>query len=94
MSDIIRSSSAWWAQSSKHARRTAIGTTAIVLALGLITWSVWISPTGPVSTAVHQALGVEAPKAKKVSAAELQTQLDAAQERIWSLEGKLDSRTA
>ncbi|MBO9045245.1 glycosyl hydrolase [Curtobacterium flaccumfaciens] len=94
MSDFIRSSSAWWAQSSKHARRTAIGTTAIVLALGLITWSVWISPSGPVSTAVHQALGVEAPKAKKVSAAELQTQLDAAQERIWSLEGKLDSRTA
>ncbi|OIH98491.1 MULTISPECIES: glycoside hydrolase family 26 protein [unclassified Curtobacterium] len=94
MSDIIRSSSAWWAQSSKHARRTAIGTTAIVLTLGLITWSVWVSPSGPVSTAVHQALGVEAPKSTKVSAAELQTKLDAAQKRIWALEGKLDSRTA
>ncbi|ROS63146.1 glycosyl hydrolase family 26 [Curtobacterium sp. PhB172] len=94
MSDIIRSSSTWWAQSSKHARWTAVGTTAIVLALALITWSVWVSPAGPVSTAVHQALGVTAPKAKKVSAAELQTQLDAAQDRIWALEGKLDSRTA
>ncbi|MCA5924230.1 glycoside hydrolase family 26 protein [Curtobacterium oceanosedimentum] len=94
MSDIIRSSSTWWAQSSKHARWTAVGTTAIVLALALITWSVWVSPSGPVSTAVHQALGVQPPKAKKVSAAELQTQLDAAQERIWALEGKLDSRTA
>ncbi|MGN8050237.1 glycosyl hydrolase [Curtobacterium sp. 22159] len=93
MSDLIRSSGAWWAQSSKHARLTAVGTTAIVLVLGLITWNVWVSPSGPVSTAVHQALGVTPPK-KKVSAAELQTKLDAAQQQIWALQGKLDSSTA
>ena len=93
MSDLIRSSGAWWAQSSKHARLTAIGTTAIVLVLGIITYTVWVSPAGPVSTAVHQALGVTPPK-KKVSAAELQTKLTAAQEQIWALEGKLDSSTA
>ncbi|WP_420367557.1 glycosyl hydrolase [Curtobacterium sp. L1-20] len=93
MSDLIRSSGAWWAQSSRHARLTAIGTTAIVLVLGLITWNVWVSPAGSVSTAVHQALGVTPPK-KKVSAAELQAKLTAAQQEIWSLEGKLDSSTA
>jgi beta-mannanase len=93
LSDLIRSSSTWWAQSSKHARLTAIGTTAIVIVLGLITWNVWVSPAGSVSTAVHQALGVTPPK-KKVSAAELQTKLDAAQEKIWALEGKLDSSSA
>ncbi|WP_439691402.1 glycosyl hydrolase [Curtobacterium sp. SP.BCo] len=93
MSDLIRSSGAWWAQSSKHARLTAVGTTAIVLVLGLITWNVWVSPAGPVSTAVHQALGVAPPK-KKVSAAELQTKLTAAQQQIWALEGKLDSASA
>ncbi|SFF85891.1 glycoside hydrolase family 26 protein [Curtobacterium sp. YR515] len=93
MSDLIRSSGAWWAQSSKHARLTAVGTTAIVLVLGLITWNVWVSPAGSVSTAVHQALGVTPPK-KKISAAELQTKLTAAQEKIWALEGKLDSSTA
>lgn len=93
MSDLIRSSGAWWAQSSRHARLTAIGTTAIVLVLGLITWNVWVSPAGSVSTAVHQALGVTPPK-KKVSAAELQAKLAAAQKEIWALEGKLDSSTA
>jgi beta-mannanase len=93
LSDLIRSSGAWWAQSSRHARLTAIGTTAIVLVLGLITWNVWVSPAGSVSTAVHQALGVTPPK-KKVSAAELQSKLTAAQKEIWALEGKLDSSTA
>lgn len=93
MSDLIRSSGAWWAQSSKHARLTALGTTAILVVLGLITWTVWVSPSGPVSTAVHQALGVTPPK-QKVSAAELQTKLTAAQEEIWSLQGKLDSTSA
>ncbi|WFR66044.1 glycosyl hydrolase [Curtobacterium flaccumfaciens] len=93
LSDLIRSSGAWWAQSSKHARLTAIGTTAIVLVLGLITWNVWVSPSGSVSTAVHQALGVTPPK-KKVSAAELQTKLTAAQKQIWALEGKLESTSA
>ncbi|PZF59578.1 hypothetical protein DEJ23_00610 [Curtobacterium sp. MCSS17_008] len=94
MSDLIRSTSTWWAQSSKHARRTAVGTTAIVLVLGLITWTVWVSPAGPVSTAVHSALGVTPPKAKQPSAAELTAKLDAAQETIWKLEGKLDSSSA
>jgi len=93
LSDLIRSSGTWWAQSSRHARLTAIGTTAIVLVLGLITWNVWVSPAGSVSTAVHQALGVTPPK-KKVSAAELQTKLDAAQQEIWALQGKLDSSSA
>ncbi|QKS21319.1 hypothetical protein HUN58_16515 [Curtobacterium sp. Csp1] len=94
MSDLIRSTSTWWAQSSKHARRTAIGTTAIVLVLGLITWTVWVSPSGPVSTAVSEALGVTPPAAKKVSATELQTKLTAAQKQVWALQGKLDSSSA
>ncbi|WIE76970.1 glycosyl hydrolase [Curtobacterium sp. MCSS17_007] len=94
MSDLIRSTSTWWAQSSKHARRTAIGTTAIVLVLGLITWTVWVSPAGPVSTAVHSALGVTPPKAKQPTAAQLAAKLDAAQQTIWKLEGELDSSSA
>jgi len=96
LSDLIRSTGTWWAQSSKHARRTAIGTTAIVLVLGLITWMVWVSPGGPVSTAVGEALGVRPPASasKKVSAAELQTKLTAAQKQIWALEGKLDASGA
>ncbi|KTR38030.1 hypothetical protein NS263_14530 [Curtobacterium oceanosedimentum] len=94
MSDLIRSTSTWWAQSSKHARRTAIGTVAIVLVLGLITWTVWVSPAGPVSSAVQTALGVTPPKAKQPSAAELSAKLEAAQQTIWKLEGKLDSSGA
>ena len=94
MSDIIRSTSTWWAQSSRHARRTAVGTAAIVLVLGLITWTVWVSPSGAVSTAVHTALGVTPPKAAQPSAAELTAKLDAAQDTIWKLEGKLDSSSA
>ncbi|MCM3523143.1 glycoside hydrolase family 26 protein [Curtobacterium sp. P97] len=94
MSDLIRSTSTWWAQSSKHARRTAIGTVAIVLVLGLITWTVWVSPAGPVSSAVQTALGVTPPKAKQPTAAELSAKLDAAQQTIWKLEGKLDSSGA
>jgi beta-mannanase len=94
LSDLIRSTSTWWAQSSKHARRTAIGTTAIVLVLGLITWTVWVSPAGPVSSAVQTALGVTPPKAKQPSAAELSAKLEAAQRTIWKLEGKLDSSGA
>lgn len=95
MSDLIRSSGTWWAQSSRHARLTAIGTTAIVVVLGLITWNVWVSPAGSVSTAVHQALGVTPPKAStKLSAAELQKQLETAQQKIWALEGQLDSKSA
>ena len=95
MSDLIRSTSTWWAQSSKHARRTAIGTTAIVLVLGLITWTVWVSPSGPVSSAVQTALGVTPKKqAAQPTAAELTAKLDAAQQRIWELEGKLESTDA
>ncbi|MCL9665472.1 hypothetical protein L2091_09555 [Curtobacterium albidum] len=94
MSDLIRSTSTWWAQSSKHARRTAVGTAAIVLVLGLITWTVWVSPAGPVSSAVQTALGVTPPKTKQPTAAELSAKLDAAQRTIWQLEGKLDSSGA
>ncbi|WP_144758982.1 glycoside hydrolase family 26 protein [Curtobacterium sp. 9128] len=95
MSDLFRSNGSWWAPSSKHAKRTAIGTTAIVLALALITWSVWISPSSPVATAVHHALGVETKAEKKAADAEaLQTKLTAAQQQIWKLEGQLKSTTA
>lgn len=94
MSDLFRSTSSWWAPSSKHAKRTAVGTTAIVVALGLITWSVWISPSSPVSTAVHHALGVKTSQEKAVDAEALQARLTAAQKQIWKLEGQLKSSTA
>ncbi|ROS74005.1 beta-mannanase [Curtobacterium sp. PhB130] len=94
MSDLFRSTSTWWAPSSKHAKRTAVGTAAIVLALALITWSVWISPSSPVSTAVHHALGVKTAQEKAVDADALQQKLDAAQQQIWKLEGQLKSSTA
>jgi beta-mannanase len=94
LSDLFRSTSTWWAPSSKHAKRTAVGTTAIVLALGLITWSVWISPSSPVSTAVHHALGVKTSQEKAVDADALQTKLTAAQKQIWKLEGQLKSTSA
>ncbi|MFZ7087890.1 glycoside hydrolase family 26 protein [Curtobacterium sp. RRHDQ10] len=83
----------WWAPSSKHAKRTAVGTAAIVVALSLITWTVWASPSGPVSTAVHHALGVDTAAektARKAATADaLQVKLDAAQQQIWKLEGQL-----
>jgi beta-mannanase len=88
----------WWAPSSKHAKRTALGTAAIVIALSLITWTVWASPSNPVSTAVHHALGVDTAAektAKKAATAEaLQAKLDAAQKQIWKLQGQLQSANA
>ncbi|MCJ1715464.1 glycosyl hydrolase [Curtobacterium sp. VKM Ac-2922] len=94
MSDLFRSSHSWWAPSSKHAKRTAVGTTAIVLALGLITWSVWVSPSSPVATAVHHALGVKTASDKAADPEVLQTKLTAAQKQIWKLEGQLKSTSA
>jgi beta-mannanase len=97
LSDSTHSGS-WWAPSSKHAKRTALGTAAIVIALSLITWTVWASPSSPVSTAVHHALGVDTAAektARKAATAEaLQTKLDAAQKQIWKLEGQLQSANA
>jgi beta-mannanase len=94
LSDLFRSTSTWWAPSSKHAKRTAVGTAAIVLVLALITWNVWISPSSPVSTAVHHALGVKTAAEKAVDAEALQGKLDAAQQQIWKLEGQLKSTNA
>ncbi|PZF66379.1 hypothetical protein DEI81_01880 [Curtobacterium sp. MCBD17_013] len=98
MSESIRHSGSWWAPSSKHAKRTAVGTTAIVVALALITWAVWISPGNVVSTAVHHALGVKTQAQKTADAtadaAKLQAKLTAAQHRIWKLEGQLQSANA
>ncbi|KQO64962.1 glycoside hydrolase family 26 protein [Curtobacterium sp. Leaf261] len=97
MSDSTHSGS-WWAPSSTHAKRTALGTAAIVIALSLITWTVWASPSNPVSTAVHHALGVdtaaEKTARKAASADALQNRLDAAQKQIWKLEGQLQSANA
>jgi beta-mannanase len=85
----------WWAPSSKHAKRTAAGTAAIVLALALITWSVWASPSNPVTTAVHHALGVSAASdSSSADAAQYKKQLAAAQEQIYKLEGQLKSVSA
>jgi beta-mannanase len=68
---------------------------AIVAVLALITWSVWISPSGPVSTAVNRALGVPTKQQQPTADAEaMQAKLTAAQQRIWKLEGKLQSSTA
>ena len=94
MSDLPRSTGSWWAPSGKHAKRTALGTAAIVATLAVITWSVWVSPAGPVSTAVSRALGVPLaqPAAPDVDA--VQAKLTAAQQQIWALEGKLKSSSA
>ncbi|GAA1493524.1 glycoside hydrolase family 26 protein [Curtobacterium herbarum] len=94
MSDLDRPSSAWWAPSTKHAKRTALGMAAIVAVLALITWSIWISPSGPVSTAVNRALGVPTKQEPSADVDAMQAKLAAAQQRIWKLEGKLQSTTA
>jgi beta-mannanase len=67
---------------------------AIVAVLSLITWSVWISPSGPVSSAVSRALGVPTEQEQPADTAALEAKLTAAQQRIWKLEGKLQSTTA
>jgi beta-mannanase len=51
-------SGAWWASSHGNARRTALGATASVVLLAMISWLIWISPTdNPVRTAVQEAVG-------------------------------------
>lgn len=35
---------AWWTTGKKNSRRTALGATAIVVLLALITWIIWVSP--------------------------------------------------
>jgi beta-mannanase len=51
-------SGAWWASSHGNARRTALGATATVVLLAMISWLIWISPTdNPVRTAVQEAVG-------------------------------------
>jgi hypothetical protein len=51
-------SGAWWASSHGNARRTALGATAAVVLLAMISWLIWISPTdNPVRTAVQEAVG-------------------------------------
>lgn len=94
MSEPVRQSGAWWAPSSKHAKRTALGTAAIVIALSLITWTVWASPSSPVSTAVHHALGVKTASEQAEDTKALQVKLAAAQKQIWKLEGQLKSASA
>ncbi|PYY32203.1 hypothetical protein, partial [Curtobacterium sp. MCBD17_030] len=94
MSDLDRTDGTWWAPSTKHAKRTALGMAAIVAVLALITWSVWISPSGPVSTAVSRALGVPTQQEPAADVDALQAKLAAAQQQIWKLEGKLQSTSA
>ncbi|WIB27765.1 glycosyl hydrolase [Curtobacterium sp. MCSS17_015] len=94
MSDLPRPTGTWWAPSTRHAKRTAVGMAAIVAVLSLITWSVWISPSGPVSSAVSRALGVPTKQEPSADADALQAKLTAAQQQIWKLEGKLQSTTA
>ncbi len=82
LSDLIRSSGAWWAQSSKHARLTAVGTTAILVVLG--------SSPGrsgcPRPVRVHRRPQGSAWYAAEEAGSppELQTKLTAAQEKIWA----------
>ncbi len=94
MSDLPRPSGSWWAPSTKHAKRTALGMTAIVAALAVITWSVWISPSGPVSSAVSRALGVPVQEQPAPDVDAVQAKLTAAQQQVWALEGKLKSTSA
>jgi beta-mannanase/TolA-binding protein len=68
--------------------------TAIVAVLALITWTVWISPSGPVSTAVSRALGVPVQQRPAQDVDAVQAKLTAAQQQIWALEGKLQSSSA
>jgi beta-mannanase len=94
LSDLPRPSGSWWAPSTKHAKRTALGMTAIVAALAVITWSVWISPSGPVSSAVSRALGVPVQEQPAPDVDAVQAKLTAAQQQVWALEGKLKSTSA
>jgi beta-mannanase len=94
LSDLDRPTRAWWAPSTKHAKGTALGMAAIIAVLALITWSVWLSPSGPVSSAVNRALGVPTKQEPAVDVDAMQAKLTAQQQRIWKLEGKLQSSTA
>jgi beta-mannanase len=94
LSELDRPTGTWWAPSTKHAKRTALGMAAIVAVLALITWSVWISPSGPVSSAVSRALGVPTKQEPAADVDAMQAKLAAAQQQIWKLEGKLQSTTA
>lgn len=53
-------SGAWWASSHGNARRTALGATASIVLLALISWLIWVSPSdnavrSAVQTAVNAA---------------------------------------
>jgi beta-mannanase len=65
-----------------------------VLALALITWSVWASPSNPVTNAVHHALGVSTASDASAKAKAYKKQLDAAQQQIYTLQGQLKSISA
>ncbi len=53
-------SGAWWATSHGNARRTALGATAVVVLLAMISWLIWISPSdNVVRSAVTDVTGVD-----------------------------------
>ncbi|KQS22316.1 hypothetical protein ASG05_01605 [Frigoribacterium sp. Leaf186] len=53
-------SGAWWATSHGNARRTALGATAVVVLLAMISWLIWISPSdNVVRSAVTEVTGVD-----------------------------------
>ncbi|WP_249408955.1 glycoside hydrolase family 26 protein [Frigoribacterium sp. CFBP 8751] len=53
-------SGAWWATSHGNARRTALGATAVVVLLAMISWLIWVSPSDNiVRSAVTEVTGVD-----------------------------------
>ncbi|WP_245186079.1 glycosyl hydrolase [Frigoribacterium sp. PvP032] len=78
-------SGAWWASSHGNARRTALGATAAVVLLAMISWLIWISPSdNPVRTAVQQAVGTSPAQvtAMKEDRSALLDQLVAAKQQL------------
>ena len=86
---MSRSESSWWASSTTSARRTAIGASAIGLALAAVCYFVWMSPANPVSQ-VRDSI------AEAVTNPEAVLQMKAERNRLLSrtvaLESKVDAK--
>ena len=86
---MSKSDSSWWASSTTSARRTAIGASAIGLALAAVCYFVWMSPANPVSQ-VRDSI------AEAVANPEAVLQMKAERNRLLSrtvaLESKVDAK--
>jgi mannan endo-1,4-beta-mannosidase len=69
---LSRSNNSWWADSTTSARRTALGATAIGLALAAVCYFVWMSPGNPgsqvrdgIAAVVQETTGVATIKSER-----------------------------